>query len=104
MPTNLPPVLEQAKEAAEYIREHIQASMIKASIGIICGSGLGGLVEHLEDSKTDKLNYCDIPWMPKPTVPGHAGELVFGRLGASRRSVVLMVGRAQSVRRTVFRN
>ncbi|KAI9749634.1 MAG: hypothetical protein M1815_002379 [Lichina confinis] len=94
MSTTLPPVLDRAKAAAEYIRERIQASLNGASIGIICGSGLGGLVEHLEDCNTDKLNYCDIPWMPKPTVHGHAGQLVFGRLGASRRSVVLMVGRA----------
>jgi len=48
-------------------------------VGIICGSGLSGLSKSLTNTQTFK--YEDIPGFPQATVPGHAGELVFGLLG-----------------------
>lgn len=48
-------------------------------VGIICGSGLSGLSKSLTNTQT--FNYEDIPGFPQATVPGHAGELVFGLLG-----------------------
>ncbi|XP_077865237.1 purine nucleoside phosphorylase-like [Saccoglossus kowalevskii] len=59
------------------------------SIGIICGSGLGGLVDELEDKES--IDYKDIPNFPVSTVPGHAGRLVFGILGD--KPVVCLQGR-----------
>lgn len=59
-------------------------------IGIICGSGLGGLADMLEDKEI--ISYQDIEGFPVSTVPGHAGRLVFGMLQG--RHVVLMQGRA----------
>jgi purine-nucleoside phosphorylase len=61
----------------------------KPEIGIICGSGLGTLVEVLYDAH--KIPYGEIPDFPKSTVAGHAGNLVFGVLGG--KSVVCMQGR-----------
>merc|ERR1712032_262167 len=59
-------------------------------IGIICGSGLGGLAEVLTDATT--IHYSDLPGWPEATVKGHAGELVFGTMHEGMK-VVCMKGR-----------
>jgi len=59
------------------------------TIGIVCGSGLGGLADLLSDPI--KIPYGDIPHFNNPTVPGHAGNLVFGHVG--EKYVVCMQGR-----------
>jgi purine-nucleoside phosphorylase len=51
----------------------------RPQIGIICGSGLSKLSNSL--TNTEVFEYKDIPGFPTATVPGHAGELVFGLLG-----------------------
>ncbi len=76
----------QIKEAAQYINGKIE---IKPEIGLIMGSGLGVLGDHLEQAVT--IEYKDIPHFPLSTVEGHAGELLIGLL--SGRPVVLMRGR-----------
>jgi xanthosine phosphorylase len=48
-------------------------------VGIILGSGLGGLADRLADPEA--IPYADLPGFPLPTVPGHAGRLVVGGLG-----------------------
>ena len=58
-------------------------------VGIILGSGLGGLVERIEIAAA--IDYADIPGFPVSTVKGHRGRLVFGTLGGRR--VVAMQGR-----------
>uniref|UniRef100_A0AAY4BMS3 Purine nucleoside phosphorylase n=1 Tax=Denticeps clupeoides TaxID=299321 RepID=A0AAY4BMS3_9TELE len=47
-------------------------------LGIVCGSGLGGLADLLKDQKV--MSYSEIPHFPQSTVQGHAGKLVFGSL------------------------
>lgn len=74
------------KEAAEYIQ---QQTAVKPEIGLIMGSGLGVLGDHIENATV--IAYEDIPHFPISTVEGHAGELLIGSL--SGRSVVLMRGR-----------
>lgn len=66
---------EACTETAEWLRNRIS---ISPELAIICGSGLGGLADKLEQSVT--FNYEDIPRFPTSTVPGHAGKLVFGKL------------------------
>ena len=58
-------------------------------IAIVLGSGLGSL----SDDATDKIiiPYKDIPGFPISTVPGHKGELIFGKL--ENVPVILMNGR-----------
>lgn len=58
-------------------------------VGIIAGSGLGGLGDGLESAQV--FPYGDIPQFPQSTVAGHAGRLVLGRL--SNVPVVVMQGR-----------
>lgn len=74
------------KEAAAYIAEQ---TALKPEVGLIMGSGLGVLGDHLEDAVT--IAYHDIPHFPVSTVEGHAGELLIGTL--SGRIVILMRGR-----------
>lgn len=58
-------------------------------IGIVCGSGLGGLVSGIKVQHT--LKYEDIPHFPVSSVQGHGKALVFGLLGGKR--VIAMTGR-----------
>lgn len=50
----------------------------KPEIGLVLGSGLGILAEEMIDPL--KIPYQDVPHFPRPTVEGHAGQLIFGRL------------------------
>jgi xanthosine phosphorylase len=47
-------------------------------VGLILGSGLGGLADALEDPVT--VSYADLPGFPRPSVEGHQGRMVLGRL------------------------
>lgn len=58
-------------------------------VGIILGSGLGGLTDALTIEK--EIPYEHIPNFPSSTVEGHAGKLVFGTLGG--KNIVMMAGR-----------
>ena len=51
---------------------------LRPTIGVILGSGLGQLVERMTD--TVSIDYRDLPHFPAPTVAGHAGRLVIGRI------------------------
>ena len=77
---------EQVQKSAEYILGRIDA---KPGIGIILGSGLGGLVDVMQDKTV--IPYADIPHFPVSTVSGHAGNLVIGRIG--NQVVAAMQGR-----------
>jgi purine-nucleoside phosphorylase len=58
-------------------------------VGIILGTGLGGLAEDIAAEQT--LSYADLPHFPQTTALSHAGRLVCGRLGGEL--VVAMEGR-----------
>ncbi|NIK77520.1 purine-nucleoside phosphorylase [Paenibacillus castaneae] len=73
-------------EAAQYIEEKTSQ---RPEIGLIMGSGLGVLGDHIENAVT--IQYHDIPHFPISTVEGHAGELMIGTL--SGKTVILMRGR-----------
>ena len=77
---------ERYEACARFLQSHIS---VAPKIGIILGSGLGGLVEEVEI--TEKISYTEIPDFPVSTVEGHSGYLIFGRLGG--RDVVVMQGR-----------
>ncbi len=61
----------------------------RPKIGIILGSGLGDLVDRIEDKV--EVAYEEIVNFPVSTVAGHAGKLVFGRIGGVE--VLAMKGR-----------
>ncbi len=58
-------------------------------IGIVLGSGLGGLADELEDAVA--IPFAELPGWPAATAPGHVGRLLLGRLAG--RSVVMLQGR-----------
>lgn len=79
-------MLQKIKESYEYIQRRTN---VTPSVGIILGTGLGGLVKEIEI--IDEINYEDIPHFPVSTVQSHSGKLIFGKLGG--KQVVAMQGR-----------
>ena len=61
----------------------------RPKIAVILGSGLGGLAKDVQDAT--RISYGDIAGFRRSTAPGHAGELVVGRLEG--RDVAVMSGR-----------
>ena len=80
----------QAWQAADLIRQ--RAPQAKPKLGIILGSGLGTLVEHLENSIN--IAYEELPNFPHNSqqIAGHAGNFVIGELNGV--SVACLQGRA----------
>lgn len=74
------------QETTNYLIEKID---IKPTIGIVLGTGLGGLVKHIKIKKA--FDYSKIPHFPISTVEFHKGRLIFGLLG--NRRVMVMQGR-----------
>jgi purine-nucleoside phosphorylase len=79
-------MLEQIKETAAFLK---QKTNFNPSIGIILGTGLGGLVKEIKIDHA--IPYEEIPNFPVSTVQGHSGKLIFGTLG--NKKVVAMQGR-----------
>lgn len=77
---------QDVHSAATFLR---QGGLVRPTIAIVLGSGLGGLSSLVDDPVA--VPYVDIPGFPQPTVAGHHGKLVFGRL--ERIPVVLQSGR-----------
>jgi len=79
-------MLEKINQSVRFIQEKAGNN---PEVGIILGTGLGGLVREIEITHT--LKYQDIPNFPVSTVEGHQGKLIFGNL--SGKKVVAMQGR-----------
>ncbi len=79
-------VRKEIGEALRSIRKH---TSMKPAIGIILGTGLGGLVKEIQIEV--EIEYEDIPHFPLSTVESHHGKLIFGTL--SGKKVVAMQGR-----------
>jgi len=73
--------------AADFIKEAVPG--FSPRVGIVLGSGLGGLADQVEEVAC--IDYADIPHFPRSTVEGHAGRLILGRLGGM--PVACMQGR-----------
>ena len=80
-------MLEQIKATAEFIRSQIDEFV--PEVGIILGTGLGGLGDSIDVKYS--IDYSTIPNFPVSTVEGHKGRLIFGELGG--KNVVAMQGR-----------
>src|SRR5438128_2648522 len=77
---------DQIQEAARAVQTRWEG---RPQVGIILGTGLGGLAEEI--AAEANIPYEDLPHFPRPTVLSHAGRLVCGRLAG--KSVVAMEGR-----------
>jgi purine-nucleoside phosphorylase len=77
---------EDIRRAADAVRAR---SSLAPAVGIILGTGLGGLAEEIAVEAS--VPYEAIPGFPLSTVESHAGRLLLGRLGG--KPVVAMQGR-----------
>lgn len=77
---------KQVDEAVRFVRQQWQERPV---IGLILGTGLGDMVEALQQTGT--IAYTDIPHYPVATVQSHAGRLICGRMAG--KSVLAMQGR-----------
>jgi purine-nucleoside phosphorylase len=75
-----------ARLAADAIQSRIG---VTPRVGIILGSGLGGLGDCIE--KPSRIPYSEVPGFPGATVAGHAGQIIAGTLGDT--PVVALSGR-----------
>jgi purine-nucleoside phosphorylase len=80
------PLRARIDEAVASIRQHTSCT---PPVGIILGTGLGGLVKDIAVSSV--IDYGAIPHFPLSTVESHHGKLIFGTLGGV--DVVAMQGR-----------
>lgn len=78
---------DAAARAADVVRAKTGGA--EPAIGIIFGSGLGGLADDIEDAV--RIPFGEIPGFPTATVIGHAGAVVSGKLGG--KNVVALAGR-----------
>lgn len=79
-------MLQKIQETTKFIKSKTKYN---PEIGIILGTGLGGLVNEIENAEI--IEYKDIPNFPVSTVKGHHGRLIFGMLGG--KEVLAMQGR-----------
>ena len=77
---------DNIEQAVEYLRQRIS---IVPEVGVVLGSGLGGLADEIRDKVV--VPYAEIPHFPQSNVEGHKGNLVFGFLGT--KAVAAMQGR-----------
>jgi purine-nucleoside phosphorylase len=74
-------------KAADQLR---RISQLRPRLGIVLGTGFGAVSRHVEIEA--RVSYAQLPGFPGPRVPGHAGEVLLGRLGGT--AVVVLSGRA----------
>ena len=75
-----------SQRAAKYI---LSKSRLRPKIAVVLGSGLGAFADEL--TNTTLIPYEKIPGFPHPTIEGHAGRLVIGKL--NEIPVAVMQGR-----------
>ena len=84
--SGLPGEFERAGLAADFV---FSRSKLRPQIALVLGSGLGAFAEDFTEAT--KIPYAEIPYFPRSTAIGHAGQLVMGKVGAV--SVAGMQGR-----------
>lgn len=78
---------QSIQETVQYIKQ--RTNNFEPEIGIVLGTGLGGLVTEIELEFS--LMYSNIPNFPISTLEFHSGKLIFGTLNGKK--VVAMQGR-----------
>jgi len=76
----------RAETAAEFLRSQ---TPLRPQIGLVLGSGLGSFAEELSEGM--RIPYTVIPFFPRSTAIGHAGQMVIGCVG--KVPVAAMQGR-----------
>jgi purine-nucleoside phosphorylase len=81
------------REAASFLKRQIGKN--RPQIAIVLGSSLGPVAEILQDALS--IPFAKIPGFPSPTVSGHEGVLMTGKVG--RNAVFIVSGRIHSYER-----
>jgi purine-nucleoside phosphorylase len=76
----------KAGAAAQFL---MSQTPVRPKIGLVLGSGLGGFADELSDST--RVPYTNIPFFPRSTAVGHAGQMVIGNVAGV--PVAVMQGR-----------
>jgi len=79
-------MIKYVQESAEFLKSR---GFDTPEFGIILGTGLGQIIEHVDILA--EVSYNHIPNFPTATVEFHKGKLIYGLL--ARKKVVLMQGR-----------
>ena len=79
-------IISKINETLEVIRKHTKENY---PVGIILGTGLGGLVKEIKIEH--EIDYSELPHFPLSTVESHKGKLIFGLIAGKK--VVAMQGR-----------
>lgn len=77
---------DQINETVNFLKEK---GLSSPEVGIILGTGLGALTNHIETIV--EINYDEIPHFPLATVEFHKGKLIYGKLAG--KTVIAMSGR-----------
>jgi purine-nucleoside phosphorylase len=72
----MPDDFTNAESAARFL---LSQSPLCPKIGLVLGSGLGGFADQLSDAT--RIPYTNIPFFPRSTAVGHAGQMVIGNAG-----------------------
>ena len=105
-------VYNRASITTDFLRRDLPPQLQHPKVAVVCGSGLGGLVDEVEAEPKVVVPYSDIPGFPVSTgmfrglaqrsrvglilaVPGHEGKLVFGLMSPKKIPVMFLVGRSQ---------
>lgn len=80
---------ESLKTLQEIVKANCSRALGKPRIGLILGSGLGGIADDVREACT--IPYNQIPHFVRSTIEGHAGEMVLGKLEG--KEVCVMKGR-----------
>jgi len=73
----LPGEFERAGLAADFI---CSRTKLRPQIALVLGSGLGAFADEFNGAT--RIPYAEIPYFPRSTAIGHAGQLVIGKVGA----------------------
>ena len=79
-------MFEKLEATVACVKQHTD---LRPTVGVILGSGLGQLVDRMTDAVA--IDYRELPHFPAPTVAGHAGRLVVGRINGV--AIMAMQGR-----------
>lgn len=79
-------ILNYMETTVKYLQ---QRGFDKPEVGIILGTGLGKILDHIEIEK--EISYNHIPNFPTATVEFHKGKLIYGTF--ENKKVIVMQGR-----------
>ena len=79
--------MRKARKVAEQIG---RLSPLRPKLAVVLGSGFHGVVNEMEVQV--RVPYAKLPGFPRPSVSGHVGELLIGRM--SGKPILLLSGRA----------